>query len=294
MSGIRRPTPRYGGWPSLRARALTADNPRGGRTRIPADVRRDPAGRTSETNPGTVRRTEETGWIAGRQGVLRRVVGRLLMFSTPRRSSRSLRAKQMPRRLRLGSAKRHTSIRRQLQSMRPCLVSPASAASRSTTPMACSTTSWNECVHRSCRSTQRSVAQLWRRSNATDRGRHAAALNMGDCFAYACARDLGLPLLYRGNDFSQTDIARRGRALVTLFFTSDTHFGHGGALGLYRRPFASAAAMNEALIERWNATVGPGDEVWHLGDVRDPPAGSGGGAAARSAQRHETPRHRQQ
>jgi calcineurin-like phosphoesterase family protein len=37
-------------------------------------------------------------------------------------------------------------------------------------------------------------------------------------------------------------------------------------LGLYRRPFASVAAMNEAIIERWNEIVGPDDEVWHLGD----------------------------
>ena len=53
---------------------------------------------------------------------------------------------------------------------------------------------------------------------------------------------------------------------MAIFFTSDTHFGHGGALGLYRRPFASVAAMNEGLVERWNETVGPDDEVWHLGD----------------------------
>jgi len=53
---------------------------------------------------------------------------------------------------------------------------------------------------------------------------------------------------------------------MTIFFTSDTHFGHGGALGLYRRPFPSVPAMNEAMIERWNETVGPDDEVWHLGD----------------------------
>jgi calcineurin-like phosphoesterase family protein len=53
---------------------------------------------------------------------------------------------------------------------------------------------------------------------------------------------------------------------VAVFFTSDTHFGHAGALALYRRPFASVAAMNEALIARWNATVGEQDEVWHLGD----------------------------
>ncbi len=39
------------------------------------------------------------------------------------------------------------------------------------------------------------------------KGRHQAALNMGDCFAYACAQALDLPLLYKGNDFPQTDIA---------------------------------------------------------------------------------------
>jgi len=37
-------------------------------------------------------------------------------------------------------------------------------------------------------------------------------------------------------------------------------------LGLYRRPFESVAALDEALIARWNARVAPTDEVWHLGD----------------------------
>jgi calcineurin-like phosphoesterase family protein len=53
---------------------------------------------------------------------------------------------------------------------------------------------------------------------------------------------------------------------MAVFFTADTHFGHGGALGLFRRPFASVRAMDEAMMERWNARVGPADEVWHLGD----------------------------
>jgi ribonuclease VapC len=39
------------------------------------------------------------------------------------------------------------------------------------------------------------------------RGRHAAKLNIGDCFSYALARSTGEPLLYKGADFSQTDIA---------------------------------------------------------------------------------------
>jgi ribonuclease VapC len=36
--------------------------------------------------------------------------------------------------------------------------------------------------------------------------RHRAQLNFGDCFAYSLAKDLDEPLLYKGSDFSQTDI----------------------------------------------------------------------------------------
>jgi ribonuclease VapC len=38
------------------------------------------------------------------------------------------------------------------------------------------------------------------------KGRHPAGLNFGDCFSYALARSLDEPLLFKGNDFSQTDI----------------------------------------------------------------------------------------
>ncbi len=38
------------------------------------------------------------------------------------------------------------------------------------------------------------------------KGRHPARLNMGDCFAYACAKTRALPLLFKGNDFPLTDI----------------------------------------------------------------------------------------
>jgi ribonuclease VapC len=38
------------------------------------------------------------------------------------------------------------------------------------------------------------------------RGRHGARLNLGDCFAYALAKDTSAPLLFKGNDFSQTDV----------------------------------------------------------------------------------------
>jgi ribonuclease VapC len=39
------------------------------------------------------------------------------------------------------------------------------------------------------------------------KGRHAAGLNFGDCFAYALAKVTGEPLLFKGEDFRKTDIA---------------------------------------------------------------------------------------
>ena len=36
---------------------------------------------------------------------------------------------------------------------------------------------------------------------------HPAQLNLGDCFAYACAKARSGPLLYKGDDFSRTDLA---------------------------------------------------------------------------------------
>ena len=45
--------------------------------------------------------------------------------------------------------------------------------------------------------------RAWRRFG---RGNHRAALNFGDCFAYALAKSTGEPLLFKGEDFAQTDI----------------------------------------------------------------------------------------
>lgn len=42
---------------------------------------------------------------------------------------------------------------------------------------------------------------------AYGKGRHPAKLNMGDCFAYACAKTNGAKLLYKGDDFVHTDLA---------------------------------------------------------------------------------------
>jgi ribonuclease VapC len=39
------------------------------------------------------------------------------------------------------------------------------------------------------------------------RGYHRAGLNLDDCFVYALAKSRGAPLLFKGDDFSQTDVA---------------------------------------------------------------------------------------
>ena len=45
--------------------------------------------------------------------------------------------------------------------------------------------------------------RAWRRFG---KGNHPAALNFGDCFAYALAETTGEPLLFKGEDFARTDI----------------------------------------------------------------------------------------
>lgn len=51
-----------------------------------------------------------------------------------------------------------------------------------------------------------------------------------------------------------------------VWFTADTHFGHGSIIDYCDRPFADADDMRERLIENWNNHVRPDDDVWHLGD----------------------------
>ena len=54
--------------------------------------------------------------------------------------------------------------------------------------------------------------RAWRRYG---KGRHAAALNYGDCFSYALAMTRGEPLLFKGDDFAKTDIKRPGDAALS-------------------------------------------------------------------------------
>lgn len=52
------------------------------------------------------------------------------------------------------------------------------------------------------------VSEARRAYRRFGKGRHAAGLNFGDLFAYALARRSGEPLLFKGDDFAKTDIAR--------------------------------------------------------------------------------------
>lgn len=70
----------------------------------------------------------------------------------------------------------------------------------------------------------------------------------------------------KGGDYKAGNHEGFRAHIVTVWFTADTHFGHGATLGQFRRPFGSTSEMDEALVARWNERVARDDEVWHLGD----------------------------
>lgn len=51
-----------------------------------------------------------------------------------------------------------------------------------------------------------------------------------------------------------------------IYFTADTHFGHGNVIQYEHRPFQTAKEMDEALIQNWNRKVSPEDVIYILGD----------------------------
>jgi len=61
--------------------------------------------------------------------------------------------------------------------------------------------------------------------------------------------------------------------MPSVFLTADTHFGHVNICkftnydGSKTRPWDDVAEMDEDMVQRWNATVGPKDKVYHLGDA---------------------------
>ncbi|TCR96337.1 calcineurin-like phosphoesterase family protein [Rhizobium sp. BK418] len=65
------------------------------------------------------------------------------------------------------------------------------------------------------------------------------------------------------------------------YYTSDTHFGDLRVLRLDKRPFSRMIDHDDALIRIWNETVGPEDEVWHLGDFMSAKAADCGALLSR-------------
>ena len=53
---------------------------------------------------------------------------------------------------------------------------------------------------------------------------------------------------------------------MSVWFTSDTHFGHANIIQFCDRPFSSVSDMDESLVKNWNQVVRPDDTVYHLGD----------------------------
>ncbi|MCJ2079223.1 metallophosphoesterase family protein [Methylobacterium sp. E-016] len=56
---------------------------------------------------------------------------------------------------------------------------------------------------------------------------------------------------------------------MQTYFTSDTHFGHGGMMSPRMgrpRPFRSVEEMDEHIVATWNNRVRKNDTVWHIGD----------------------------
>lgn len=53
---------------------------------------------------------------------------------------------------------------------------------------------------------------------------------------------------------------------MTTWFTADLHLGHTNIIRYCDRPFRDVDEMDRALVDRWNETVDPDDEVWVLGD----------------------------
>jgi calcineurin-like phosphoesterase family protein len=53
---------------------------------------------------------------------------------------------------------------------------------------------------------------------------------------------------------------------MTVWFTSDHHFGHANVIKYTNRPFSSVEEMDDELIRRWNERIKINDVVYHLGD----------------------------
>lgn len=66
--------------------------------------------------------------------------------------------------------------------------------------------------------------------------------------------------------YFEKQILQLDSSKVKIWFCSDSHFHHSNIIKFCNRPFKDVNEMDEALINNWNAVVGPDDIVFHLGD----------------------------
>jgi calcineurin-like phosphoesterase family protein len=71
---------------------------------------------------------------------------------------------------------------------------------------------------------------------------------------------------YRDEEGMELHDNAQGRS-PQQYIISDLHLGHRNIIQYCRRPFSSPEEMDEVLIGNWNRRVGPGDEVFYLGDL---------------------------
>lgn len=55
--------------------------------------------------------------------------------------------------------------------------------------------------------------------------------------------------------------------MSNVFFTADTHFGHGNIIRYCNRPFKDFDEQDEEILRRFNSVIKRGDLLYHLGDV---------------------------
>lgn len=70
-------------------------------------------------------------------------------------------------------------------------------------------------------------------------------------------------------DYAKKNMAREveKKQMPKKFYIADLHYGHANVLHFDNRPFKTIQEMNDAIVERWNSVVSPGDMVYVLGDM---------------------------
>ena len=70
-----------------------------------------------------------------------------------------------------------------------------------------------------------------------------------------------------GMEIAVPEYVSTGARKKTFLLISDTHFDHDNIIKYCARPFANVQEMNQVLLNNWNNTVKPDDDIYFLGDL---------------------------